>query len=295
MAEAGIALAVGGVLVLLGFMNVVFAISPDGRRYLSAGRGEAVSMPFVLRWLLPAICKDSVTRWRWSTTLHLLALPPLITVWLEPWVPDSRLRVVGGLMVCGLSGIWRIHLRWPVLVDAAAMTWAVASAVAFQKGVPLLGVALALVSGAIKESGPVFAACYAWNPLALVALVAPLARRLTAKVGDDLMGQPHVTHQPLTASRVHHLGKWFDPKVMLLPWGAGVLAVLADDGLVVPMLVVTLTLAYGQTIIATDTSRLYQWAAPPVILAAISVIPDKWAIALLVAHLFNPWAGSAEV
>ncbi|MFI7114482.1 hypothetical protein ACIBK9_49795 [Nonomuraea sp. NPDC050227] len=295
MAEIGIVLAVGTFLVLLGMMNVIPAISPDGRRYLSAGRGEPVSMPFALRWLLPTLCRDRIALWRWSTTLHLLALPVLVTIWLEPWIPDARLRVTGGLMICGLSGVWRIHLRWPVLVDAAAMTWAVAAAVAFQKGMPILGVGLALVSGSIKESGPVFAACYAWNPLALVALVGPLARRLTVRTGEDLMGQPHVTHQPLIASRVHHLGKWFDPKVMILPWGAGVLAVLAEDARFLPMLIVTLALAYGQTVIATDTSRLYQWAAPPVILAAVSVIPDEWAIALLIAHLFNPWAGTAEV
>jgi hypothetical protein len=295
MVAALIALGAGLALIAVGRMNVAEAVSPDGHRYRALGRGERVSMPFALRWLLPRICGESMARWRASALLHLAALPPLMTVWLGHWLHDERLQVVGALLVCGLSGIWRITLRWPVLVDAPAMTWAVASAIAFQHNVPLLGIGLALVTGCIKESAPVFAACYGWTFLALIGLIAPLIRALTARVGTDLMGQPHVTRQPVAASRVHHLGKWFDARAMILPWGAGILAALVTDQRIIPILVVTVILAYGQVLVATDTARLYQWAGPPVILAAMSVLPPRWAFLALLAHLFNPWAGTAEV
>ena len=152
------------ILIGIGRLNVAEAVSPDGQRYLALGAGVRAPMPFALRWLLPVVCRDSVRRWRVSGLLHLAALPPLLTVWLGQWVASAELRVVGGLLVCGLAGVWRIHLRWPVLVDAPAMTWALGSAVAFQHHQPVAGVAIALVAGCTKESAPVFAACYACAP-----------------------------------------------------------------------------------------------------------------------------------
>ncbi|WP_424535598.1 hypothetical protein ACOZ38_36800 [Sphaerisporangium viridialbum] len=295
MAVALVAFVAGIVLIAIGRLNVVESVSPDGHRYRALGAGEHVSMPFALRWLLPRVCRDSLVRWRINALLHLAVLPPLLTLWLRHWIHDDKLLVVGALLVCGLSGIWRITLRWPVLVDATALTWAVGSAVAFHYDLWVLGVALALVAGCIKESGPVFAACYAWTPLALIGLAAPLIRALTVRVGTDVMAQPHVTRQPVLASRVHHLGKWFDARAMVLPWGVGVLAALATQSQIVAMLAVTLLLAYAQLVVATDTARLYHWAAPPVILATMTVLPPHWAVLALVVHLFNPWAGSSEV
>lgn len=295
MLPAAISLVICAGLMLIGRMNVAEAVSPDGRRYLALGRGEPVGMPFALRWLLPAVCGDSLRRWRISTLAHLLALPPLLTWWLSPWVADTRLRVAGALLICGLPGVWRIHLRWPVHTDAAAMAWALGSAVAFQRHEPVLGMALALVAGAIKESAPVFAACFSWNLLPLAALAGPLVRALTARVGADPLGQEHVTSHPVTASRVHHLGRWFDARAMIAPWGAGILAPLASSSPVTAMLGVTALLGYAQLVVATDTARLYQWAAPAVILATVTVIPARWAVLVLVLHLFNPWAGTAEV
>jgi hypothetical protein len=37
--------------------------------------------------------------------------------------------------------------------------------------------------------------------------------------------------------------------------------------------------------------RLYQWAAPPLILATISVVPPEFAVVALLVHLLNPWSG----
>jgi len=295
MVAALVAFVAGVVLIASGRLNVAESVSPDGHRYRALGAGEPVPMPFALRWLLPRVCGASLVRWRVSALLHLAALPPLLAVWLRHWIHEDAMVAAGALLVCGLSGVWRITLRWPVLVDATALTWAVGSAIAFQQGVWPLGGALALVAGCIKESAPVFAACYAWNPLALIGLVAPAIRALTVRVGPDLMAQPHVTRHPVAASRVHHLGKWFDARAMILPWGIGILAALATDPRVVPMLVITLLLAYAQLVVATDTARLYQWAAPPVILATMTVLPPRWAVLALIAHLFNPWASTAEV
>jgi hypothetical protein len=146
MVVALVAFVVGVILIAIGRLNVVESISPDGHRYRALGAGERVSMPFALRWLLPRVCRDSPVRWRINALLHLAVLPPLLAVWLRHWIHVDKLLVVGALLVCGLSGVWRITLRWPVLVDATSLTWAVGSAVAFQYDAWVLGVALALVS-----------------------------------------------------------------------------------------------------------------------------------------------------
>jgi hypothetical protein len=53
---------------------------------------------------------------------------------------------------------------------------------------------------------------------------------------------------------------------------------------------VALALAYAQTIMAVDTTRLVQWAWP--VLADNITDDDRWPIALA-ACWFNPWRSAA--
>jgi hypothetical protein len=282
-------------LAWLSYINLPsMSVSNDGRRYLHAGGGQPVPFPFALRWLLPLLCGTSVRRWQLCTVAHLVFLPPLVTFWMEPWIADERLRIVGGLLVCGFAGIWRTSLSRPVLVDAPAMTWALAAAVLFQHHVWYLGILGSLVAGSIKETAPVFAACYGWNPLALIGLVAPAVRRLTTRAGSDPVSEESLLRDPLRTGRLCHVGRWFDAASMVAPWGAGVLAAFTTDSAIVPILVITVVLAYSQLLLATGTVRLYQWAAPPVVLGAASVIPAGWAFGILVLHQVNPWAGEGR-
>lgn len=282
-------------LARLGYINLAsMTLSKDGRRYLHAGAGKSAPFPFALRWLLPLLCGTSVRRWRICTMSHLVILPPLVTLWMEPWITDERLLVTGGLLVCGLSGIWRISLAMPVLVDAAAMTWSLGAAIGFQHHAWYLGIACSLVAGSIKETGPVFAACYAWNSFALLGLLAPALRALTARAGSDPVGEDALLRDPLWAGRLYHTDRWLDPARMVAPWGAAVLAAFTTDSAIIPILVTTTALAYGQLLIATGTVRLYQWAAPPMVLGTASVIPARWAIGILLLHQFNPWAGDGR-
>jgi hypothetical protein len=48
-----------------------------------------------------------------------------------------------------------------------------------------------------------------------------------------------------------------------------------------------LVVAYGQCLVATDTVRLYQWAAPVMILQL--ALPVAWLPVLLVLHVVNPF------
>jgi hypothetical protein len=82
-----------------------------------------------------------------------------------------------------------------------------------------------------------------------------------------------------------------NPLTMIAPWGVTVIGVFTPDRGVLVMLVTTLCLAYGQLMLATDTVRLYQWAAPAMILATMTVATPVWAVVALIVHLSNPWAG----
>ena len=77
------------------------------------------------------------------------------------------------------------------------------------------------------------------------------------------------------------------PLIWIWPWGAGLIA-LADLS---PQLVVVLAVAYAQTVVATDTVRLYQWAWPVVAVATAGVVPLAWLLPLAVLHIASPFKG----
>jgi hypothetical protein len=177
-----------GALALLGlgrYREQDTEISSDGDRYLTMGGGGAVPYPFMWRWLIPALCRTSIARWRLCTDLHLAFLPVLTAVYIAHWQVRPTAAVVGGLLVCGFPGIWRINIRRPVLVDPAALCWALFAAVLSLYGMWPVALAVALVAAAMKETAPAFAACFCLNPLLLLALAGPLIRRLSSRGGED--------------------------------------------------------------------------------------------------------------
>ncbi len=77
---------------------------------------------------------------------------------------------------------------------------------------------------------------------------------------------------------------------MVAPWGV-TLAALLDP---TPALLVLLVLAYAQLLVATDSVRLYQSAAGPLMaLGAVTVIPDRWLLIAVVVHVV--WWRKPEV
>ena len=57
-------------------------------------------------------------------------------------------------------------------------------------------------------------------------------------------------------------------------------------------LAAALALGYSQLLVATDSVRLYQWAAPVLALACVHVLPT-WALPFVaLGVVFNSWKGS---
>lgn len=252
-------------------------LTPDGARYIAASH-RRVARPFHLRWLLPRLCGDSVRRWTIVSRTAVIAVGLLTALYAgSPWMA----------CVAFLPGI-AFNWRHPVLVDATGMALALAAAVVFPYCWPA-ALALALVAGCVRETAPVWSAIYAWHPLLLVGLV-PVAVRWLMRQGDDVLDAENrwIIDHPVKASLKYHAGQWANPLVMVTPWG-GLLVALA--GLTV-QLEVALAAAYAQLAVATDSVRLYQWAAPVLALAAVDTVPP-WALPFVaIGVVFNPWKGS---
>jgi hypothetical protein len=257
------------------------SLSPDGHRYIAATQ-QRVARPFHYRWLIPKLlAKAKPTVWFWLTRLSLVGLLPAM-YW---YVGGGWHGLAAAACVVGLSGVWAINRRLPILVDAPGMLLALLSADLFHAGWWPLAVLLAVVGGCVRETTPIFAALFAWNPLALLGLIPVGVRHLQAE-GPDVLDQEArwILDHPVKASRKYHTG--IAPWTWLLPWGAGLLAL----GHPTLQLAAVLAAAYAQCLIATDTVRLYMWAFPVVIAAAVEGVPTRWLLLLVLAHLVNPFA-----
>jgi hypothetical protein len=252
------------------------SLTPDGVRYFAAA-SQRVARPFHLRWLLPRLLGADSARWTWVTRTSVLAIGALTAVYAHSvWM----------VAVIALPGIW-FNWRHPVLVDAPAMALALGAALLWPVCWPV-AIALALVAGCVRETAPVWAAIYAWNPVLLVGL-APVAVRWLMRQGPDVLDEENawILAHPFQASKKYHRGLWVDADTMVTPWGGLLAAVAFLDA----RLEVAIALAYAQIAAATDTVRLYQWAAPVLAASCVAGLPP-WALPVVaLTVVFNPWKG----
>ena len=257
------------------------ALTPDGIRYVQRVN---LPSPFHLRWLIPYLCRDESTRWDVAAWAGLAGL--IVGTW---GLAGGWAGVAAALLVAVLPSV-RFNLTHRVLVDLPALGLATLSAAAWVHGWTVPALVLAVVAGAAKESAPIFAALFAWSPLLLVGMVAPLVIHLSRTRGPDTLGEHHawILAHPVQASRQYHAGflSTLDPR-LVLPWGACVVALAAPSW----QLAAVLTAAYAQLAVATDTVRLYQQAAPVVAVAAVTAVPWQWWPVLVVVTAFNPLRG----
>lgn len=261
-------------------------LGPDAARYMIAGSGERVAFPFNLRVLWPAVCDDDVKRWRalWFVSWPLLAAGAF--VWASGMGASTPQALAATAFLVALPGVWGPVSVRPVGVDLPTMAIAIWAAAAFAHGLPVLGVVLAVWAALGKEQAPVWVALWAWNPAALVALaVVPVVYLLRRPTIDRVTATPllrDVHDHPVRQSLAHHRGQWRNAWFMVAPWGVTLAALYAPS----VSLIVVLAVAYGQLVVATDTVRLYQSTAGPVMaLAAALVIPTPWLLLAVAIHI----------
>ena len=263
-------------------------VGPDAWRLLHLGTGGQVVAPFHLRWLLPALCGNDLRRW-WA-------------VWLVSWpvlaagmVAFGRvsglgweLAVAATLLVVGLPGVLGPKVSIPVGTDLPALALGVWAAAAWGHGWWPVALVLVAVASTIRETSGVWVALWVWHPIpAAVGVVVVAVRHVTTKRRglDPLTGsQPvlkRVHEHPVRSALEHHAGRWRDGWLMVAPWGV-CLAALADPSWT---LLALLAVACGQLLVATDTVRLVQCAAAPVVaVVAVQQLPPGWLWIAVVAH-----------
>ena len=268
---------------------MTFLLSPDGERYLQMGGGIAQPMPFHLRPGLPAICRMSRGRWVAANLIGMAFAAWLVGCLAMLHGATGNQAAFATALFLGLPWV-RFCFSRPVLVDMPGLALTLLAAVSWMEGYLVLPLVAVVAGALISEKVPIWAAIFAWSPLLLVGLAIPLARRLLFKpaaVNENDRLSDTLTH-PLRSGLESHRHFWRDPRVMLLPWGACLVAVIHPMGW---WMAAALAAGYAQLLVATDTVRLYQQAAPVVCVATALAVPLEWMPAVLVAHWFNPWAG----
>lgn len=265
-------------------------VTPDGKYYLARGLGHAVPRPYALRWALPKILGGDPRKWVVANAVVLVLTGPLLFWYFQLQAVSRVEALVGVALYVGLPGVWRLNVRYPVLVDAAGMAFALLSACCVLTGAWWAAVGFALIGAAVCEKSPVFAAAFSFSCLPLLGLLVVAAAWVWSEHSDD---KPEWLRQPLAAAREFHKGQWLDATKVFLPWGAVGVLVLISSGWR-PEAWVALALGYGSLYVANDMTRLYQWAAPALIPVALCALPMEWAAPILAAHLLNPW-GSPDV
>lgn len=263
-------------------------LTPDGARYLAMARGERQPLPFHLRFGLPLVCGERLWCWVWLTYLSLAGCAAgVFALGLQHGLPPEQAGLAAGLWL-GLPSV-AFLARAPVLVDAPGLALALGAAVALGAGEPWIALGCAVIAAVAWEKAPIFAAVFALHPLPLVALIVPALRRLWVAPGAIDARGPDVEalRHPLRSGLAAHRGRWRDPFWMLTPWGVALAALAAPSG----WLALAVAAGYAQLVVASDTTRLYQQAAPVVCIVAASVLPVEWAPALLVAHWMHPLRG----
>ena len=266
-------------------------LTPDGVRYLQIAGGIDQPMPFKLRRGLPQLCRTSETRWVIANVVSMLYASVGIGVLASQHGASLGISCLASVLFLGLPWV-RFCAQCPVLVDMPALMFAVLAAVAFPHS-QAAGLLLAFAGAYVSERVPVWAALYAWNPIFLLALVVPVFNFFMWRTGD-VEGEGFdgfALRHPVRASRMSHARQWLSPAAMILPWGACLVAIFNPSW----WLLAAVAAGYAQLLVATDTVRLYQQAAPVVCVAAAMAFPAGyfvWLAPVLVAsHLLNPWSG----
>lgn len=253
-------------------------ITPDGEFYLSMGRRNPAPTPYRYRWLLPRILKANVRAWNVVTGASLVLTCPLIALY------GGEAGLVAVCLWVGLPW-FRLGVRYPVLTDAPAMMLTLLALVLIPYSMALAVITVA-IAAMMRESAPVYAALFTWNPIFLIGLIPAIVAHFATKKGDIPMGAEWLRN-PKKSAWDFHGGKLLDPRLMLLPWGVALAAMLHGQFWVA---IPALAVAYGQLLIANDLTRLYQWAAPIVVVLAAEVITGWAVIPLIALHMCNLWA-----
>lgn len=280
-------LAIGAAWLLLRvWLNKDTGFSTDAGVYFAMSQGTKAPNPYRLRWLVPKLMPATASFGDWVTI-------SAASLWLS--FPCMYLFAeslgVNGLWACTLWGalpvvciLWRI----PALIDHFAWPLGLLAATMFLRGHVVAGIVIILIGGLTEPRLPVMVAAWTLNPIPLLGLIpVGILHKLAPEGPAEILENSEPILHPWRSGMRHNGCLIQSAKDMILPWGALLAGLCSASG----ALLVSLAAAYGQLLRATDRVRLYQWAAPVMIVAALRVLPE-WSLPLAVAVTwFNPYRG----
>lgn len=279
---------VGALVAVLTVCMVYYAsgdaVSPDGVKYLRSAAGGSVPVPFHLRRLLPRLLGKSVVAWRVCSWGSLVVLSVCVGEIARCYGMSFQSSVLASVLVCGLP-IFRTSVFFPVLVDAPALALTSLSVLLVMNGEVLFAVLVVMVGAAVKEHVPVFSFLACMCPWLLLGLLVPIILRYT---GEPARGEYPGELHPFQFARTFHAKEVFSAKHHVLPWGVCATAAFSPPTL---GLCLSLVVSYGMLLVASDSTRVYQWALIPMCIAASSVVPEWLVIPAAVSHTFWPVRG----
>jgi hypothetical protein len=258
-------------------------ISPDGIRYWKKAQKVPVSRPFNMRWLLPKVCGTDVRVWTWVWLASWPVMVGAMVWWRVAAGDDWWVAIAAAGLLAGLPGILGPTLAVPIQVDLPATALVLVGCAVFEAVHPAAGITVIAVAAMIRETAPVVAALWLWSLWPLLAVFPVIVAAVVCRPGPDPLGPKYqeIADHPIRTGIAAHRGMWRDGWVMVAPWGACLAALVGADW----KLVVVLTVAYLQLLVATDTIRLiHHVAGPPMAIAAATMIPSDWLLLAVVVH-----------
>lgn len=271
--------AIAGTAYFAYWWETGYRLSPDGQYYLRAARGEKVPAPYHYRALFAQLLGTDEVVWN---VVSAGALTTFVSV--VAW--QTAHPIVAVLLLVGLPGLFRINVILPILVDPFALMAAALLAAALQHHLPATAMLFFVFAALAKESAPLFGALWAHNPAYIIGALFYLGLCHWGRGYAAAPDQPWLAH-PVREARKVPLLNW---QTSLLPWGA-----------LLPMAIyyglgswdwLILGVAYSQLLVAQDRARLYQWAAPALVMIVAAHPATPWLGVLLAVHLLNPYRGT---
>lgn len=255
-------------------MNIV--LSPDGVYYLRKAIGKPVPSPYHRRWLMPYVLGPNPVAWFVCTHVSLALTPVAAWLYFGTMGLGGAQRIFAAALLTVLPGVWLAPYRYPVLTDAPAFLMSLTIAWLARSGYTSAAVVLSCTLACTRETGPVFAALWAWSPWPLVGLLAVRWWRPAAPPDSEWLAHPIASVWKMRRT----IGP--DASLYLRPWGAAILGIVSPSW----QTLATVVVAHAQLIVAHDCIRLVAWCAPVMVASAVPHIPEAWwALALLVTGI----------
>ena len=269
--------------------NKINRLSTDSLFYVEADFPCAA--PYCYRWI-PSLLFGQIDniekrkKW-WSVatgTCLILSAPTFYFVLLAMGL-SSMQSLLGVWFFVWMHGIFRLNVFFLLLVDQFQILLVLLTTLSALHGWIIPTIALSLLSSGFGERAPVFSAIFSLSIWPAIGIIGHLiARKIITPGALPANGPEDLWWLKTSVWKVGHKQNHsiiLTYSIMILPWG--LCAFLAPAGAylfgmeylnVLISLIIALCVSYAQLLLATDRSRLYQWAFVPVIFFSVIVIPE---------------------